>query len=340
MEGIRETKLFAFLYVFVDCFLCVTLLLNQKLFKLSDIFVCFGFLIFSEVLCLASFWVKLLSEFFIVSVLQVATFIVVGYQTGSAAPLFFLPLCFVFTFVSEDSKLKRWILVAGGAWGTYVLFGLKISSFEFIEASGRADELVFCFIISSVFLSLALGNHTKIEKKKLEQLKKETAYLSLQTDELADQNYRDNLTGLPNRRYYDLVLPKLIGVNEDFGTPLSLIVIDIDHFKKINDTYGHAMGDKVLSALGNLINSSIREEDTACRYGGEEFVVLMKADLKTAADRAELIRAKAAGLNPSNIHMTISCGVAQYSKGTNLFSLADKELYRAKELGRNMVCCQ
>lgn len=328
------------LYILSDFFLCVTLLLNRNLIGFPDTVICLAFLFLGIAMCLTVHFFRFPGRLFGASVIQAAAYMAAGYGSGSPAPLFFLFLCFVVSFITEAGTFRKWLLVTGTAWGTFVLFALRASSFEFLDASGRASELVYDFVVAAVLTSVALAWYTREVDEGRRLMKKEVDYLSLQSDELEDRSFRDGLTGLPNRRYYDRMLPKLIGANEDFGTPLSLIVIDIDHFKRINDTYGHASGDSVLSALGSLISSCVRGEDTACRYGGEEFVVLMKADAETAADRAEAIRSKAEKLDPAGIHITISCGVAQHEKGSDPFVLADDELYRAKENGRNAVCCR
>lgn len=335
---IDERILCSFLHIFADCFLCVLLFLDRTLIGSMDLFLCFFLLILGMLSCLGSIRLKFLGDFFIPSVVQTAAFLMTGYESGSFAPLFFIPFVTVCCFILDRGRFKKWLLPAGGAWGTYVLFGAFSAPMASFPARRAAYELVFSCVLSAGSTTVMMDFHLKRNEKKMQMLMRETKYLTLQTDELADQNCRDRLTGLPNRRYYDLMLPKLIGANEELGVPLSLIVTDIDFFKKINDTYGHATGDRVLSALGDLISTNIRPGDIACRYGGEEFVVLIKAGADAAAERAELLHTKAAGLDLSGVKVTISCGVAQYEKGRDLFTLADNELYRAKELGRNRVC--
>lgn len=163
---------------------------------------------------------------------------------------------------------------------------------------------------------------------------------------LRDQAIRDPLTGLFNRRYMEETLAREFSGAERENYPVSLIMLDIDFFKKINDTYGHQAGDLVLRAMSELLAEHIRGRDIACRYGGEEFVaVLPHTPIETAARRAESWRASFEALRMMHegreIRATISLGVAAYSihgkTGREVMALADKALYLAKESGRNRV---
>ncbi len=163
---------------------------------------------------------------------------------------------------------------------------------------------------------------------------------------LREQAIRDPLTGLFNRRYMEETLVREFAGAERENYPVSLIMMDIDHFKKVNDTYGHQAGDMVLQALGELLSGHIRGRDIACRFGGEEFLaVLPHTPIVTATQRAELWRASFEALRMTHegkeIRATISLGVAVYSihgkTGQEVLASADKGLYMAKESGRNRV---
>jgi len=156
----------------------------------------------------------------------------------------------------------------------------------------------------------------------------------------------DSLTGAFNKRYFEDELRHELSRFFRHRHALSLLMMDIDHFKKINDEYGHLAGDKVLAELGAIIYSSIRFEDTFSRYGGEEFALLMpEMNLFNAADSAErlrkLISNTAFKFEDYELQVTISIGVAEAGADTNkpedLVLAADKCLYEAKRSGRNRV---
>ncbi len=165
--------------------------------------------------------------------------------------------------------------------------------------------------------------------------------------ELRDQALRDPLTGLRNRRYLEDVLPVEVGRAEESGAPLSLVVVDIDRFKSVNDAHGHARGDEMLNALGGLIQQRLSEPQSAGRYGGDEFMVILpNTGLDAAVSWAESLRRLfepiAAAYNGSIRAATLSAGVASYpehgASGADLFHTADVALYEAKNSGRNCVC--
>jgi len=156
----------------------------------------------------------------------------------------------------------------------------------------------------------------------------------------------DGLTNLYNRRYFYMVLENEIERSRRYETPLSLIMMDIDHFKLVNDQYGHLAGDDVLESIAKLCKNLLRQTDEMFRYGGEEFTVLLpetNADL--AVRVAERIRKTIAEttfkINDHHIRITVSLGVTQFDSdlsGPNEFiDAVDKALYTAKDAGRNCV---
>lgn len=151
------------------------------------------------------------------------------------------------------------------------------------------------------------------------------------------QSTTDPLTKLMNRRMMDSYMKQWV----DDGTPFALIIFDIDKFKRVNDRYGHAVGDEVLIYLADLMQRTVREQDICCRYGGEEFVILLpKSDKVTAYLRAERLREKLEDtVSPCGEVITISAGVVAYPLHANhparLIELADRSLYEAKRTGRN-----
>lgn len=198
------------------------------------------------------------------------------------------------------------------------------------------------------------------QKKQL--LKKKNTELALLNEKLNDeiikrkeaeqkllyQAIRDPLTGLFNRRYLEESLDREIAKAKRHHTPLGLLMLDVDHFKVFNDTYGHLAGDMVLRNLSELLIKKSRKEDIACRYGGEEFVLMLPGTaLQVAAQRAEILRKTVAGgemiihENKALPSITISIGVAILPEHalstTELITAADQALYKAKENGRNRI---
>jgi len=157
----------------------------------------------------------------------------------------------------------------------------------------------------------------------------------------------DPLTGAYNRHYLDQTLPRFFDRSQKNSKPVSIVMIDIDHFKKINDTHGHHAGDQVLQEMVKRVQESVRLFDMVIRLGGEEFAVIMpEAPYPAALQAAERLRQAIANAgfaleNGQSLNVTISSGVASAEKGdipaSVLFQRADKALYRAKALGRNQV---
>jgi diguanylate cyclase (GGDEF)-like protein len=159
---------------------------------------------------------------------------------------------------------------------------------------------------------------------------------------LKEQAVTDKLTGLFNRALLDNHLQHAIAQNRRSGVPMTLVALDIDHFKSINDTLGHDTGDVVLKGLGNLLRKRTRGSDTAYRIGGEEFLVLVhNADERQGAGVAESLRREVerTTLLPDR-HVTISAGVSGLGEGMDAatwIKACDEKLYRAKQGGRNRV---
>jgi diguanylate cyclase (GGDEF)-like protein len=169
-------------------------------------------------------------------------------------------------------------------------------------------------------------------------------------ESLRRQSVLDPLTGLFNRRHFDAALKRELARARRKNVPVSLVLVDIDHFKRVNDDYGHAIGDAVLRTIAQQLRLGIREGDIACRYGGEEMVLLLpECTAADASKRAEAIRVALAGITPNPEgegpeSVTASFGVAAYpvhaQDAEALFWAADKALYRAKQYGRNRVVAE
>lgn len=212
----------------------------------------------------------------------------------------------------------------------------------------RKDGSTFCIELNSALLREADGSPSGMlfvgrdisDRKKVEAALQE-AYMHLQ-----HQAVRDPLTDLFNRRYMEETLERELARCQREELPLSLVMMDIDFFKNVNDTHGHKAGDIMLKALGELLQSDTRGEDIVCRYGGEEFVaILPSAAPNHAIARAEGWRRAFEALripyDNQTLKATLSCGVATFPQnGDNsedLIRAADKALYKAKSDGRNCV---
>lgn len=187
-----------------------------------------------------------------------------------------------------------------------------------------------------------------------EELVKTIKELEGKVHDLEDKLNHDKLTSLKNRGYFEEKSKAFLGNTEKikqdnrrewFGfNDISFLFFDIDHFKKINDTYGHDIGDEVLKKVAELLKKSLRVGDVVARWGGEEFVaILLGARESEAKKKAEEIRLKVEEMtfeNPADLKITISIGVAEFEIGKTFEDMvkhSDEALYRAKETGRNKV---
>jgi diguanylate cyclase (GGDEF)-like protein len=256
--------------------------------------------------------------------------------------------------ISEDitSELYQWqqktspyVLAhqttADGSLRVYVL-----KNIEEILTSAHRDRLWQFALISltALLLSVLIGGGvwyvitTRRQQDKLIQLNKI----------LDQQANTDMLTGIANRRHFMVLGEQELSRTIRYGGELSLLMMDIDYFKNVNDVHGHHVGDLVLQKLGDVCHETLRDIDTAGRIGGEEFAVLLpQTSNEQASEAAERLRAViSSSETPSEqglpVHFTVSIGVTTLvDKSTNLDTLlseADKALYEAKEQGRNKVC--
>jgi two-component system cell cycle response regulator len=221
-----------------------------------------------------------------------------------------------------------------------------------VVITGQGDELIASRIIKAgAYDYLPKGNVSskallRIISNALEKasLKRE---MRMAQEKLAEMSVRDELTGMFNRRYFQEALEREISGAERYGHGLALCMIDLDHFKRVNDTHGHLCGDRVLKNFGRLLSESIRKYDVGCRYGGEEFtLILPDTSLNKAVSLCERFRERIRDFDfiykDLTIRITISVGVAARKPGGDLtgkqlVDLADKALYQAKSQGRNKV---
>lgn len=215
----------------------------------------------------------------------------------------------------------------------------KIGAFPLISE----DEITGCIVARSMIEKLS-----KRDIDYLEQLTRQAAATINRANSystILQYATLDALTNLNNRRQFETRLGQEISITKRQNNPLCAMMIDIDFFKKVNDTYGHAAGDEVLRTVASIIKEQLREADIPARYGGEEFAVLLPF---TKIDEAQIVgerlrkavEAHHVNIDGLEIAVTISMGLAEYNReetGEELFERADKALYEAKKNGRNQV---
>jgi len=172
--------------------------------------------------------------------------------------------------------------------------------------------------------------------------------LRRQIDELSALVSTDALTGLYNFRHFETVLQAEMDRSKRSGIPTSLVLVDADHFKAVNDTYGHEAGNLALQHLANILRGEVRTTDIVCRYGGEEFAMIFpETHLNLAVKVADRIREQIARrlvmVDDGEVRLTVSMGASVYMKTSVLdrndfVASVDKYLYEAKQSGRNCIC--
>jgi diguanylate cyclase (GGDEF)-like protein len=194
-------------------------------------------------------------------------------------------------------------------------------------------------------MNILSGRIRKSEEERMRGYAREKQQVVV-LETLSKQATHDPLTGLFNRRYLDQILYGEITHARQNDSEVGILMADVDHFKHINDVYGHKAGDLVLQALGDLMKKCVRATDIVCRYGGEEFVIIMPgASTPTVSKCAEEIRSRfqmlCVAFESHEIHATVSLGAAIYplhgSSVDEVFVRADRAMYRAKQEGRNRV---
>lgn len=234
------------------------------------------------------------------------------------------------TFEKEKGFLQKYM--QGVYWLDYVLQDRKKIHKAKIMKDGQAH-----------YFSVKAGMMEGLQKPLFNVLLQEITEQELYKNQLEHLSQTDALTGIGNRLYFNRSLNKEIQRSQRYKTDLSLLMFDIDFFKKVNDNYGHDVGDQVLIEISAVIKSLLRETDILCRFGGEEFAIIMpETDLAEAENSAERLRATIEEISTDEFptKLTVSFGVGQLTKWDNektILKRVDNALYRAKELGRNRV---
>ncbi len=228
------------------------------------------------------------------------------------------------------------------SWGLYGACGF-VYALTFMGWLPFNDATFHSFQIGSaleaIFLSFALADRINLLRQERERL----SHSERRHKELA---VTDGLTGLFNRRYFEAQIDLEIEGTDRLGHKLTLMMLDVDNFKAFNDCYGHQEGDRVLTMLGQVMLSCVRDKDVACRYGGEEFTIILPGGQNsTAVEIYERVNCELEALHfgaegQSSDRITMSIGVAEHLPGEpaeNLVRRADQALYEAKARGRNQI---
>lgn len=269
-----------------------------------------------------------------------------GSINSGVSAYFLLVLALLYFYVRTP---HRKVLMAAAGLYDLALYGVayllqdRISGIFPLAASDRGHTY-FAIGLRVVIVSAVLSVFGKLLFR---MLRHENHRVTNAIEEISRRAEVDPLTGLYNRRYLYEHLDALLQQARETGRPLSVILVDIDFFKDVNDRYGHIAGDEILSRLSRLLMRYISGPEVVARYGGEEFVfVLPGCSEEAALERAERLREAVEAAKLSEVYgdtapMTVSAGVSALTPGMDavrLIETADRAMYRAKGLGRNRVC--
>lgn len=247
-----------------------------------------------------------------------------------------------------SAELRRALTNLNDASEDAADFGIELSGFANHLDSASELQAINAMVEEMVLTTRRMQTRSRQLESDLKQSSSEISNLQAKLEETRRAALIDALTGLSNRAGFDHGLQNATRLAQADGTPLSLVMCDIDHFKRFNDKYGHQTGDQVLKLVGGILRSSLKGRDLSCRYGGEEFaLILPQTVLEAAWTVAEQVREtigtrrivrRRTGEEIDRV--TMSFGVAQFRPGDSAESLlarADSALYRAKRDGRNRV---
>lgn len=296
--------------------------------------------------------IEFISNALIVSayLLFIAIYILATSQTNRLS-LFFLLLASAYFL-----KGKR----AGFYWLVGIIFSINVIHFTKIVDTHHTNLDIFSVTLYLIALYFIMDLYEAIKNAQteevqyinehleslIEQRTKEleiaNSELKKEKDSLEEISSTDQLTGLHNRYQVREIFDFEIAQSKRYHTDLSIIMMDLDHFKLINDTYGHTVGDQFLQEIANILKSTLREAELIVRWGGEEFLIIVpKANLEKVSEIAERLRTTIEAKKFTTVgHRTASFGITTFIENDSLDSMllrADNALYRAKEHGRNRI---
>lgn len=260
-----------------------------------------------------------------------------GIASGDFMPLVYIAMSIQFSAV-----------VLSGRWTLMITF-VQLSGLSTLILTNTALQLInwaslLAYVVFTGALSIVAS---RLSKQQLEQSERDRQLLMESEARLQQLAVRDSLTGLFNRRYMEETLGREISRAHRERRGLGIIMTDVDNFKQINDEYGHALGDAVLAGVGELLGKHIRKSDVACRFGGDEFILILpECSLEDTVLRAEALRhvveAASFRIDGADIGtVTLSVGVSSLPEhamdAAGMLRAADKALYAAKHKGRNRV---
>ncbi|PHR25674.1 MAG: GGDEF domain-containing protein [Hoeflea sp.] len=250
------------------------------------------------------------------------------------AELFFF-LLMVLVVVSGLFSFAGYSAATGG----FVVGGIETAAnFAFMGSVMAGLSAVCGFMLVYPIMSRGLRERGKLQKM--------TESLSVRSLSLEHAAVTDSLTGMYNRRYFDDALAEYLEAFGHINKPIGMVILDLDHFKKVNDTHGHDVGDKVLREVAECLQVFTRYHDVLARLGGEEFAILSpnitEQQLYSLSDRIRQAVSELRIVNGNvTLKVTVSAGLAIWDgaeTGEELYRRADKQLYEAKRQGRNRVC--
>jgi diguanylate cyclase (GGDEF)-like protein len=261
------------------------------------------------------------------------------------APFLFLMVMIYFAFFFERAKF---VVTYIGLIIYYVaIMYIGETMPQYVRQYEDPSQLFMDKLLGVILVSFALSiiSHITFARYREQENKTHELLLELEkrNNELLSLSKIDKLTNVYNRYYFYEIFEKEFQLSEEKNEKFSILMVDIDHFKKINDTYGHLYGDKILTLVANTIKENVREHDIVARYGGEEFVVLVKDnDEESGIQVAERVRMSIENIkHQDEKSVTISIGVSSNEEGKTLqeiIAVADLRLYQAKNNGRNQIC--